>query len=206
MKCFVHVGLDPEPREAESAVEAIALAEKALRAWNDETVEEEGDDPPLVIRWRQEEMYPQHFTEYTIPDLLKALEEKGEVTLQLAAYGADGLPIMGEIVDIMTAEKEQQNNAEAEAALADLGKSLASMCNTKVTLISAGVATTFSKAGAVSTAKVAKPRKAKKTLKGRKPAVKAKAPAKASKKLTIKATAKTTTMKKKSTTSSKKAK
>jgi hypothetical protein len=170
MKCFVHVGLDPKPKEVDTAVEAIALAESILRSWDKEAMEE--GDEPLSVKWRRDELYPDNFTDYTTSDLLEALQEKGEVTLQLAAYGADGLPIMGDIADIVTESKERENVAEAAAALQDLDKSLAASYNTKVTLISGGVATTFSKDGDVATKAAPKMRKRRKTLKGRKPAKK----------------------------------
>lgn len=105
MKCFVHVGSDPKPHEAKNPNEAIVLAEKYLRT------------DKLPVKWRRDDLYPNNFTNYTKDELVSHLSQRGEVVLQLAKFDTDGLPIMGEIVNIFTASEEAKNTQEAEEAL-----------------------------------------------------------------------------------------
>ena len=155
MICYVHVGYDPGPREADSPVEAIALAEQCLRAENDALP----DDEKLFIRWRRDDLYPDNFLEYTVDDLINYLNEKGEAVLQLVDIGADGLPVMGESANIFTDAEEQKNNDEAQQALEILGKNLATNYKTPVTLTSAGQSKTFSPTGEVKVSTVVRPTK-----------------------------------------------
>lgn len=138
-KCYIHVGLHPEPKVANSPVEAIALAEKYLRSENDEFPKEES----LSVKWRRDDLYPDNFVDYSIDDLVTHLKENGEVVLQLAEIDADGLPIMGEIANIITAAEEDKDTKEADDALEEFGSSLAQSYKTKVTLVRAGKAKTF---------------------------------------------------------------
>lgn len=174
MICYVHVGYDPGPREADSPVEAIALAEQCLRDENDSLPEEE----KLFIRWRRDDLYPDNFVEYTVESLTQHLTEKGEVVLQLVDIGADGLPVMGETATIFTDAEEQKNNDEANEALEVLGKNLASSYKTPVTLTSAGQSKTFQPTGEVTVSSVPKTVR-KKTVKGKAAASKKKSTMKA---------------------------
>ena len=142
MKYFVHVGYDPEPKEVEDAVQAIALAEKLLKQVN--------DSEELSVLWRRDDLYPDNFLGYMSDELIQHLNQEGEVVLQLAATDADGLPIMGEIANIFTAFQEQKNTQKADQALEVLGKSLAANYKTPVTLTSAGQSKTFAPSGAVT--------------------------------------------------------
>jgi hypothetical protein len=107
MKCFVHVGSDPKPHEAKNPNEAIVLAEKYLLTENRH----------LPVKWRRDDLYPNNFKDYTQDELVSHLSQQGEVVLQLAEFDVDGLPIMGEIVNIFTASEEAKNTQEAEEAL-----------------------------------------------------------------------------------------
>jgi hypothetical protein len=111
MKCFVHVGFDPKPHEANDPVEAISLAERRLLASND------GEEEHLPVRWRRDDLYPDNFLEYTPDQLVSHLSQKGEVVLQLAEFDSDGFPIMGEIANIFTASEEKKHDQEADEAL-----------------------------------------------------------------------------------------
>jgi len=113
MKCFVHVGFDPKPHEADDPAEAISLAERYLLAESRREPEEEH----LPVKWRRDDLYPDNFLDYTKDELVSHLSQKGEVVLQLAEFDLDGLPIMGEIVNIFTASEEEKNTQEAEEAL-----------------------------------------------------------------------------------------
>jgi hypothetical protein len=114
MKCFVHVGFDPKPHEADDPAEAISLAERRLLASN------EGEEEHLPVRWRRDDLYPDNFLEYTQDQLVSHLSQQGEVVLQLAELDSDGLPIMGEIANIFTASEEEKNAQEADEALEKL--------------------------------------------------------------------------------------
>lgn len=141
MKCFVHVGFDPEPHEAPSPQEAVEYAIKRLEA--EEALALEVGEEPLSVKWRRDDLYPDNFLEYTVGDLVAYLQEKGEVALQLVNIGEDGLPTMGEIANIFTAAEEEKNVQEAQEALDKLGASLAASYKTPVTLTSAGQSRTF---------------------------------------------------------------
>jgi hypothetical protein len=139
MKCFVHVGFDLEPQEAANPAEAIAIAEKRLLAENEEFPEGE----QLSVKWRRDDLYPDNYLTYKTDDLIQHLSQEGEVILQLAEIAADGLPIMGEIANIFTADEEEKNIQEAQNALDEMGASLASTYKVPVTLISGGKPRTF---------------------------------------------------------------
>jgi len=113
MKCFVHVGYNPVPREVESPKSAIALAENLLRGDNDD------DDPSSIwrIKWRRDELYPDNFYDYSPEQLLAELIRQGNVVLQKIKDGPDNTPLMGESANIFTADLEQQYDQEAEEAL-----------------------------------------------------------------------------------------
>jgi len=112
MKCFVHLGLNPIPKEAESASSAISLVESYLSG-------NEDDDPASIwkIKWRRDELYPDNFCDYRHDELEKELYRNGSVVLQLIKEQSDDLPLMGEVANIFTAEKEKENDEEAEIAL-----------------------------------------------------------------------------------------
>jgi len=114
MKCFVHVGFDPKPHEANDPVEAISLAERYLLAENG------SEEEHLPVKWRRDDLYPDNFLDYTKDELVSHLSQKGEVVLQLAELDTDGLPIMGEIANIFTASEEEKNTQEADEALEKL--------------------------------------------------------------------------------------
>lgn len=115
MKCFVHLGYDPVPKQADSPSSAIATAESHLSF----IAESDDDDPSSkwLIRHRVDELYPDNFLEYNADDLLQALQKHGTVALQLVKYGADNVPVMGEICNIFTSEYEKKQDHEAEVAL-----------------------------------------------------------------------------------------
>lgn len=157
MKCFVHLGYDPEPKEADDALEAIDLAAKLLN---------EVAEDNLTVKWRRDDLYPDNFVEYTVESLMQHLTKKGEVVLQLVDIGADGLPVMGETATIFTDAEEKKNNDEANEALEVLGKNLASSYKTPVTLTSVGQSKTFQPTGEVTVSSVPKTVR-KKTVKGK---------------------------------------
>lgn len=109
-KYYVHVGSNPEPKEVDEPGEAIALAERCLIAKSLEIPEH------LTIAWRRDDLYPSNFIGYLTKDLVSYLENEGEVVLQLVEI-QNGLPIMGEIVNIFTAAEEEKNIKEAQQAL-----------------------------------------------------------------------------------------
>jgi hypothetical protein len=111
MRCFVHVGYDPEPKSAESPDEAIKLAEKYLKKAEKKDFKEN-----LSVKWRRDDLYPNNFLDYNSQQLVQYLNSNGQLVLQLAKK-VDGLPIMGEIVSIFTADEEERNVQEAERAL-----------------------------------------------------------------------------------------
>ena len=113
MKCFVHVGYNPVPREVETPESAIALAENLLRGDDDD------DDPSSIwfIKWRRDELYPDNFYDYSTDDLIKELKTQGNVVLQQIKNGPDNTPLMGESANIITADLEHQYDQEAEEAL-----------------------------------------------------------------------------------------
>lgn len=109
-KYYVHVGSNPEPKEVDEPGEAIALAERCLIAKSREIPEH------LIVAWRRDDLYPKNFIGYLTKDLVSYLENEGEVVLQLVEI-QNGLPIMGEIVNIFTAAEEERNIQEAQQAL-----------------------------------------------------------------------------------------
>lgn len=109
MKCFVHVGW--RSHEADDPAEAISLAEKYLLAENKK------DSEDLPVKWRRDDLYPDNFLDYTKDELVSHLSQQGEVVLQLAELDENGLPIMGKIVNILTALEEARDTQEAKEAL-----------------------------------------------------------------------------------------
>lgn len=105
MKCFVHVGSDPMPHEANDPAEAIKLAENLL------------SQESLPIKWRRDDLYPDRFLDYTKDELVSHLSQQGEVVLQLAELDSNGSQVMGEIANIFTASEEKKNTQEADDAL-----------------------------------------------------------------------------------------
>lgn len=108
MKCFVHVGLDPFPKEADGPSEAITLAEQYLLG---KTKQE------FSIYWRRDDLYPKNLVQYSKSELLEEIQREGELTLQLAKVKNDDLPILGEVVTIFSSEEEERNAREADEAL-----------------------------------------------------------------------------------------
>jgi hypothetical protein len=115
MKCYVHLGYDPVPKQADSPTSAIASAESHLSF----IAESDDDDPSSkwLIRHRVDELYPDNFVEYTHDDLLTGLQKNGTVVLQLVRYGEDNVPVMGEMCNIFTSEYEKKQDEEANIAL-----------------------------------------------------------------------------------------
>lgn len=107
MKCFVHFGSDPEPKEAKEPETAIAIAEKYLVA----------TDQNLSIKWRRDDLYPYNFVDYTKDQVAEFLQKNGEVVLQLANIQNNDLVVMGEVANIYTDDEEEKNIKEAEEAL-----------------------------------------------------------------------------------------
>ena len=112
---FVHVGFDPEPKKAETPIEAINLAEQYLNSVGKKLSSETNK---IVIKWRRDELYPDNLLDYTTNDLIDYLNT-GEVVLQLVKLIGDdvSMPIMGEIVNILTLDEETKNIKEADKAL-----------------------------------------------------------------------------------------
>lgn len=108
MKCFVHIGLDPFPKEVTGPSEAIKLAEKYLLAKTNQE---------FSIYWRRDDLYPKNLVQYSKIELLEEIQREGELTLQLAKVENDDLPILGEVVTIFSSEEEERNAREANEAL-----------------------------------------------------------------------------------------
>lgn len=113
MKCFVHLGFQPEPHESDDPASAIAFAESFLHSIQEDR---------MTIRWRRDDLYPDNFVEYTVNDLAQHLQQRGEVSIQLTEIGPDGLPVMGEMARIFTEEKENRDIKEAQKALSIIGE------------------------------------------------------------------------------------
>jgi hypothetical protein len=111
MKCFVHLGFDPLPKQVDSPAKAINLAEAVLKAES-----EEEPDSKMFIQWRRDEFYPNNFHEYNIEILQKELSSKGSVVLQLVDINNE-LPSLGRSITIFTEEVEKKYAEEAENAL-----------------------------------------------------------------------------------------
>lgn len=108
MKCFVHVGFDPFPKEANDPSEAISLAEKYLSGKTNKE---------FSIYWRRDDLYPKNLVCYSKNELLEEIQREGDVTLQVAKVRPSGLPILGEVVTIVSSEEEERNAREADKAL-----------------------------------------------------------------------------------------
>jgi len=111
MRCFVHLGFDPLPKQVESPAKAINLAEAVLKAES-----EEEPDSKMSILWRRDEFYPNNFHEYNIEALQKELASKGSVVLQLVNFNNE-LKSLGTSITIFTEEVEKKYAEEAENAL-----------------------------------------------------------------------------------------
>lgn len=111
MKCFVHMDFDPVPKQVNSPVQAITLAEAVLKAES-----EEEPDSKLQILWRRDEFYPNNFYEYTQEKLVQELAQNGSVVLQLVKT-TDEFPVLGESITIFTEEVENKFVEQAENAL-----------------------------------------------------------------------------------------
>lgn len=108
MKCFVHVGFDPFPKEADNPSEAISLAERYLSGKTNKD---------FSIYWRRDDLYPKNLVRYSKNELLEEIQREGELTLQVAKVGSSGLPILGEVATIFSSAEEERNAREADDAL-----------------------------------------------------------------------------------------
>jgi hypothetical protein len=109
MKCFVHVDYDPMPKEAESASDAIQMAEKLLRS-----DDEEDPSSRWLIRWRRDELYPNNYAPYSNHELISELNQHGYIVLQLVSDNGEDL---GKSVEILSDDLERKYDEEAASAL-----------------------------------------------------------------------------------------
>lgn len=130
MKCVVHLDLELMPREFDTPEDAIEYVEQHMK------------DATMSIRWRRDDLYPDNYSEYTREQLLEEIKTKGEVTLQLVGVSGDDI-IIGDIANIITAEREKQDVAEAQAELEKIGKELANSYETEISIRASGETRTF---------------------------------------------------------------
>ena len=121
MKCVLHLDMELMPRTFDTPEAAITFVEKQFQ------------DPELKIKWRRDDNYPNNYSDYTRQQLLEEYNKTGEICLQLVGNEGEDL-IVGEIANIITEEKEQQDVAEAEAELTKVGQELADAYQTKISL------------------------------------------------------------------------
>lgn len=122
MKCFVHLGFDPLPKQVESPAKAITLAEAVLKAES-----EEEPDSTMSIQWRRDEFYPNNFHEYNVETLQQELTSKGSVVLQLVNINNE-IKSLGTSITIFTEEIEKKYTEEAENALEESEDNIGTKC------------------------------------------------------------------------------
>jgi hypothetical protein len=118
-----------EPKFFDNLDQAITFVEKRMKA------EEDEGDEKLVLQWRRDELYPNSYSNYTREQLLEEYTKTGEIILQLTS--AEGLAydrVAGEIANIMTEEKHNKENQEAQVALDKIGQELADGYNTTISI------------------------------------------------------------------------
>jgi hypothetical protein len=121
MKAVLHLDMELMPRTFDTPDEAITFVERKFQ------------DPELKIKWRRDDNYPNNYTDYTRQQLLEEYNRTGEICLQLVGGEGEDI-IIGEIANIITEEKENQDVAEAEAELTKVGQELADTYQTKISL------------------------------------------------------------------------
>lgn len=118
MKCFVHLGFDPLPKQVDSPNKAIKLAEAVLKAES-----QEEPNSKMAIQWRRDEFYPNNFHEYDEDTLQKELIQNGTIVLQLVNTSNE-LPSLGTSITIFTEEIEKKYAEQAENALEEAEEDL----------------------------------------------------------------------------------
>lgn len=135
MKYYVYVGLNAKPYEADDPAKAINLAERRL------TANRNGKEGQLPIMWRRDDLFPNIFIEYTPDQLVAHLNQESEVVLQLAKLDTSGLPIYGEIANILSESKEMHNQQEADQDFKELLESMPKhmRADVRATVLASGI-------------------------------------------------------------------
>lgn len=106
MKCFVHMDFDPLPKQVNSPLEAITLAESFLKSQEENS----------KVVWRKDDFYPNNFFDYTVDTLVQELLQNKPVTLQKVVTDAE-FPILGDSITIFSETVEKKFVEEADTAL-----------------------------------------------------------------------------------------
>lgn len=123
MKAVVHYDMVLEPKFFDNLDEAVTFLEKKMK------------DEELVLQWRRDELYPNSYSNYTRQELLEEYNKTGEIVLQLTSPEGPAYDrVAGEIANVMTEEKHNKENKEAQVALDKIGQELADGYNTTISI------------------------------------------------------------------------